>query len=112
MRILYEVNIQTKSDQDWNPYAMYLLLEPYMVPENGADFLEETSYNEKVKFYSEVPVSRMKENLKEALRLYPGMLYVVVKYRYPDEMYHDMFVVFADGRVQEYRTSYEYKEEE
>lgn len=108
--VLYRLTLQLESDE-WDPAACLLLLKPYVLPHFGHDVEEETSTSIRVLFHSSVQPTEMKKNLAEAMRLYPGMVYADVLYRYPDEMFHDRFTVWADGTAQEYRTHSVYEED-
>ena len=101
--VLYRLTLQLAT-ADWSPNAAWLLLKPYAVPRYGEDIEEETDTSIRVMFDSTVQPDEMKRNLAEAMRLYPGMVYADVLYRYPGEMFHDRFVVWSDGTAQEYTT--------
>lgn len=108
--VLYRMTLQLTS-ADWDPHAAYLLLKPYIIPKYGADIEDETDTSIRVLFRSTIQPSEMKKNLAEAMRVYPGMHYADILYRYPDEMFHDRFVVWADGTAQEYTTHSVYEED-
>lgn len=108
--MLYRLTLQLE-DKSWNPEACLLLLKPYIVPHYGEDIEDETETSIRVLFHSSVQPSEMKKNLAEAMKTFPGMVYADVLYRYPDEMFHDRFVVWADGTAQEYRTRNIYEED-
>ena len=109
MNLLYRVTIQT--EEDYSAASYWLLLKPYMLPKYGVDVEDDDDRSYRVLFRSNLLPSEMKKHLAEAMRLYPGMLWVDVLYRFPDEMYHDRFTVFPDGAVQEYTSHVTYVED-
>ena len=107
--MLYRVTIQTADD--YSAESCWLLLKPYMIPKYGADVEDDDDRSYRVLFHSSLLPSEMKKNLAEALRIYPGILWVDVLYRFPEEMYHDRFTVFPDSTAQEYTAYVTYVED-
>ena len=108
-QILYKLTLQLES-ADFDPVSCWSLLQPCVLPEQE-DIEDEYTTSCRVSFYSTVLPDVMKRNLAYALQLYPGMHYADVLYRYPDEMYHDRFVVWSDGTAQEFITHSLYEED-
>ena len=108
--LLYRLTLQLESKK-LDTRAEFLLLKPYILPHYGYDIEDEDNTSIRVLFRSSVQPTEMKKNLVEAMKLYPGMVYADVLYRYPDEMFHDRFVVWPDGTAQEYRTRSVYEED-
>ena len=109
MNLLYRVTIQT--EEDYSAASCWILLKPYMLPKYGVDVEDDDDRSYRVLFHSNLLPSEMKKHIAEAMRLYPGMLWVDVLYRFPDEMYHDRFTVFPDGTAQEYTACVTYAED-
>lgn len=111
MALLYSIDFQLAND-DWNLSSMCVLLKPYLRPvvEQDEDWRSSTSF--RLIFRSSMLPGEMKLNLANALKQYSdSFVYADVLYRWPEEIFHDRFVVWNDGTAQEYTTKDVYIED-
>ena len=108
-RVLYSLDLQMKEDYRINSNIIRLAESCFGFTKKDVD--EEERYSITASFLSLFTPSDMRKKVTAFLRTQPEIHYIDVVYRYETEMTPDRFVIWSDGRSQEY-TGHVYYEED
>lgn len=110
MKIWYNVEVQMSADCERTEELDADLGFDLGFGERDID--EREPYRMTALFVSDMQPSKMREYVTDELRTHPGIHYIDVIYRYDSENTPDRFVIWSDGRRQEYTGKIVFEEDE
>ena len=109
MKVYYNAEICTGAEYTVTDWAMEVFSHHLGFAKTDVDEHEERFAT--ALFVSNVLPTEMRDRARALLKECPGIHYIDVMYRFETEMVPDRFVIWSDGRIQEYTGHIEFTED-